>query len=115
MTLFSRRLKQAVKATIPDRDELVHKEHRELDYAMLILRNLLVGAAAVLFTLSFFFDDNIYHLCKAIGYFSGAGAYVFECLLLTNCFKTKVPHKELFMVYCLGPLYLLMGISYMIK
>lgn len=115
MTIFSRTLKKAVKATIPDRDVLVHKEHRELDYAMLIFRNVLVGAAAVLFSLSFFFTDDIYHLFKAIGYFCGAGAYVFECLLLTNCFKVKVPHKELFMVYCLGPLYLLMGLSYIMK
>lgn len=45
----------------------------------------------------------------------GAAAYVFECLLLTDCFKTKVPHKEMFMVYCLGPLYLIMGLGYILK
>ena len=52
---------------------------------------------------------------KGVAYFCGAGAYVFECLLLTDCFKTKVPHKEMFMVYCLGPLYLIMGLGYILK
>ena len=74
-----KKLKNALKATIPDRDVLTHEEHPKLDYAMLLVRNNLVGAAA----------------------------YVFECLLLTDCFKTKVPHKEMFMVNCLGPLYLI--------
>ena len=82
-----KKLKNALKATIPDRDVLTHEEHPKLDYAMLLVRNNLVGAAA----------------------------YVFECLLLTDCFKTKVPHKEMFMVYCLGPLYLIMGLGYILK
>ncbi len=107
-------IKHTVDATIPDRDELIHEEHPKLDYAMLLVRNCLVAVAAVLFILSFFFED-IYHILKAIAYFCGAGAYVFECLLLTDCFKTKVPHKELFMVYCLGPLYIIMGLGYIFK
>ena len=82
-----KKLKNALKATIPDRDVLTHEEHPKLDYAMLLVRNNLVGAAA----------------------------YVFECLLLTDCFKTKVPYKEMFMVYCLGPLYLIMGLGYILK
>ena len=112
-------IKHTVDVTTPDHDELVHEGHTRRDYVLLILRNILVGAAALLFVASFFFDElyhiDIYHILKGIAYFCGTGAYVFECLLLTNCFKTKVPHKELFMVYCLGPLYILMGISYLIK
>lgn len=107
-------IKHTVDTISPDSDELVHEGHKKRDYTMLAFRNILVGIAAFLFVLSFFFD-NIYHILKAIAYFCGASAYVFECLLLTDCFKTKVPHKEMFMVYCLGPLYLLMGISYMLK
>ncbi len=107
-------IKHTFDATIPDKDVLTHKEHPKLDYVMLILRNCLVVIAAAFFISSFFFD-HIYNILKAVGYFSGAGAYVFECLLLTNCFKTKVPHKEMFMVYSLGPLYLLMGLSYIFK
>ena len=107
-------IKHTVDATIPDKDELVHEGHKKRDYIMLILRNVFVGVAAVLFILSFFFDD-VYHILKGVAYFSGVIAYVFECLLLTNCFKTKVPHKEMFMVYCLGPLYILMAIGYFLK
>lgn len=99
-----------VDATIPDKDELTHKDHPKLDHAMLIIRNCLVGVAVILFVLSFFFDDAHYIL-RAVGYFCGVGAYVFECLLLTNCFKVKVPHREMFMVYCLGPLYLLLELE----
>ena len=106
-------IKHTVDATIPDIDELTHPEHPKLDYAMLLSRNCLVGIAAVLFIAAFFFKD-VYHILKAIAYFCGAGAYVFECLLLTDCFKTKVPHKEMFMVYCLGPLYILMGLGYIL-
>ena len=61
-----------------------------------------------------FFMDEIYHILKAIAYFCGAVAYFLEILLLTDCFKKKVHHKELFMVYCLGPLYLLMGLNYIL-
>lgn len=114
MSEFLEQIEHIVDATIPDRDELIHKEHPKTDYVMLIVRNLLVGVATVFFLLSFFFEDA-HHILRAVGYFSGAGAYVFECLLLTDCFKNKVPHKELFMVYCLGPLYLLMGLGYLLK
>ena len=107
-------IKHTVDATIPDREELTHKDHPRLDYAMLIIRNFLVSIAVILFILSFFFDDY-YNILKAIGYFCGAVAYIFECLLLTDCFKTKVPHTEMFMVYCLGPLYILLGLGYILK
>lgn len=114
MPKLLRKIKRTVDKTIPDKKELTHENHPRLDYIMLVIRNFLVGIAAVLFVLSFFFDD-IYHILKAIAYFCGTGAYIFECLLLTDCFKTKVPHKEMFMVYCLGPLYLLMGLGYIFK
>ncbi|MBQ7295453.1 MAG: hypothetical protein IJW86_04585 [Clostridia bacterium] len=114
MSDFLEEIEHIVDVTIPDKDELIHEEHPKLDYAMLIARNCLVGVAAVLFILSLFFDD-IYHILKGVAYFCGTGAYVFECLLLTDCFKTKVPHKEMFMIYCLGPLYLIMGLGYILK
>ena len=87
VSIWIKLLKNALKATIPDRDVLTHEEHPKLDYAMLLVRNNLVGAAA----------------------------YVFECLLLTDYFRMKVPHKEMIMVYCLGPLYLIMGLGYILK
>ncbi len=109
-----RRLKGLVVKTLPDRAELVRPDHKTFDYALLIIRNGLVALAAVLFVLSFIFDD-VHHTLKGIAYFSGAGGYLCECLLLTDCFKKKVPHKELFMVYCFGPIYILLGLDYIFK
>lgn len=114
MNKVLKKVKSTVDKTLPDKEELTHTGHHRRDYIMLVLRNFLVTMAVLLFVLSFFFDD-IYHTLKGIAYFCGAGAYAFECLLVTNCFKTKVPHEELFMVYCFGPLYILMGLGYILK
>lgn len=111
MSKIIEQIKHTVDVTIPDKEELTHGLHPKIDYILLVLRNLFVAAAAVLFLLSFFFHDN-QNIFKAIAYFCGTGAYVFECLAVTDCFQTKVPHTEMFMVYCFGPLYLLMGLSY---
>ncbi len=104
-------IKHTVDITIPDKEELTHGLHPKIDYALLILRNVFVSVAVLLFLAAFFFD-NIYNILKAVGYFCGAAAYVFECLAVTDCFQTKVPHTEMFMVYCFGPLYILMGLGY---
>lgn len=104
-------IKHTVDATIPDKEELTHGHHPKIAYALLVARNGFVLAAVLLFLLSFFFAE-FSHLFKALAYFLGAGAYLFECLLLTDCFEKKVPHTEMFMVYCFGPLYLLMGFHY---
>ena len=79
---------------------------------ILLLRNLAVGAAAALFLVSLFHLPCRY-LLKAIAYFFGAAAYFCEILLLTDCFTQKVPHREMFMAYCFGPMYILLGISYL--
>ena len=104
-------IKHTVDTTIPERNELPHVIHPKIDYIVLVLRNIFVALAALLFTISFFVGDA-YNIFKAIAYFCGTGAYLFECLAVTDCFQTKVPHTEMFMVYCFGPLYLLMGFSY---
>ncbi len=114
MSQIFEQLKHTVDATLPDKAELTHEDHPKLDYIMLVVRNILVAAAAVLFVLSFFLEAH-YHNLKAVAYFCGAGAYLFECLLITDCFKIKVPHQEMFMIYCLGPLYILMGLNYILK
>lgn len=111
MSNFFKQIKKTVDATIPDKEELTHGLHPIIDYILLVLRNFFVAVAVVLFVLSFFIPQY-YSLFKSIGYFFGAGAYLFECLAVTDCFKTKIPHTEMFMVYCFGPLYLLMGIGY---
>ena len=101
----------AVDVTIPDKEELTHGLHPKIDYLLLILRNVFVATAAMLFALSFFIHLAQADL-RAVGYFCGAAAYIFECLAVTDCFQTKVPHPEMFMGYCVGPLYFLMGLGY---
>lgn len=104
-------IKHTVDATIPDKEELTHGLHPKIDYVLLVFRNLFV-VLAVIFFITAFFISGAYNALKAIGYFCGAAAYIFECLAVTDCFQTKVPHTEMFMVYCFGPLYILMGIGY---
>ncbi len=104
-------IKHTVDVTIPDREELTHGLHPKIDYLFLVLRNVFT-ALAVLFFVGAFFFHSIHGTLKAVGYFMGAAAYIFECLAVTDCFMTKVPHTEMFMVYCFGPLYILMGFEY---
>ena len=58
---------------------------------------------------------DIHKLLRAAAYFLGAGAYFAEILVLTDGFRRKVPQKELFMAYCFGPLYILLGLSYLLE
>lgn len=111
MTKVLEKLKHTVDATIPDKEELTHGLHPKIDYILLVLRNLFALLAALTFLASLFLTEN-YVLSKVIGYFLGAAAYVLECLAVTDCFQKKVPHTEMFMVYCFGPLYVLMGLGY---
>ncbi len=113
MSKIFENIKHTVDATIPDKEELTHGLHPNVDYVLLVLRNLFVMIAVILFFISFFWNDA-YTILRGVGYFSGALAYVFECLAVTDCFQTKVPHTEMFMVYCFGPLYILMGLGYIL-
>lgn len=85
-------------------------EEARREHVLLVARNLAAGAAAALFLASFALAD-IHKLLRAIAYFCGAGAYVAEILILTDGFRRKVPQKELFMAYCFGPLYILLGLE----
>ena len=84
-------------------------EEARREHVMLVVRNLAAGAAAVLFLASFALAD-IHKLLRAAAYFLGA-----EILVLTDGFRRKVPQKELFMAYCFGPLYILLGLSYLLE
>ena len=85
----------------------------EIEHAVLLVRNIAVGAALVLFIASLL-HAPMEALLKGIAYFFGAAAYFCEIVLLTDCFTAKVPHKELFMAYCFGPMYILLGLSYLL-
>ena len=78
-------------------------EEARREHVMLVVRNLAAGAA------------DIHKLLRAAAYFLGAGAYFAEILVLTDGFRRKVPQKELFMAYCFGPLYILLGLSYLLE
>lgn len=96
-------------------DELLsHSHHSRLERLVLISRNI-----CVILSLLFFIASLVhfygYSLLKAIGYFIGAVAYVCEILLLTDCFAKKVQHSEMFMAYCFGPMYILMGLGYLLN
>ncbi len=75
------------------------------------LRNVFVVLAVSLFLLSLCLRS--YPSLRALGYLFGALAYICEILVLTDCFKVRIPHNELFMPYCFGPLYLIMGFGYL--
>ena len=78
---------------------------------LLLVRNVAAGVAAVLFIISFF---NVPAVVRAVAYFIGAGAYVAEILIMTRLFCHRPSHDEMFMAYVFGPLYLMMGVTYLI-
>lgn len=84
---------------------------RTVTMAMLDLRNGMVFLAVLLLLVSF---TPRYAALRAVGYLFGALAYVCEIFVLTDCFRVKLPNNELFMPYCFGPLYLIMGLGYLV-
>ena len=99
---------------LSEEEVISHSSHKKAEHLALLLRNLAVGAAVVLFFVSLFHVPFRYPL-KAIAYFLGAAAYCLEIVLLTDCFTTRVPHQEMFMAYCFGPMYILLGLSYLLN
>lgn len=98
---------------LEQKEELEAEKHKKVDGIILLLRNGIVLAAAVLFVISLILKGHS-SILRSIAYFCGTGAYFLEMLLLTDCFSKRIPHREMFMAYCFGPLYILLGISYLI-
>lgn len=105
-------LESDIEELFDDEEFIEHSSHHVLNEIVVWARNLAVLIAAVLFLISIF--DHELTKFKAIAYFFGAAAYFLELVEMTEYFKHKPPIKELFMVYCFGPLYILMGISYLL-
>ena len=103
--------KEDLVEALTEHDLLLGSKHQKIEHA--VLRNIAVGAALVLFIASLL-HAPMEALLKGIAYFFGAAAYFCEIVLLTDCFTAKVPHKELFMAYCFGPMYILLGLSYLL-
>ena len=98
---------------LSEEEIISHSDHQKIEHVVLLFRNIAVASAVVLFVLSLF-HLSVSHTLKGIAYFLGAAAYFSEFILLTDCFTKRVPHQEMFMAYCFGPLYILLGISYLI-
>lgn len=98
---------------LSEEEVISHSHHKKLEHLILLIRNIAVALAVVLFLASLL---HVSHgsMLKAIAYFLGAAAYFAEFLLLTDCFSTRVPHREMFMAYCFGPMYILLGLSYLL-
>ena len=110
---FAHKVKLTLISLLDEEELISHSRHPQLERFFLTLRNIAAALAVFVFLLSLLTDLPIYTKLKAVGYFFGAAAYLFEMALLTDCFTEEVDHKEMFMAYCFGPLYVLMGISYL--
>lgn len=113
MSKISVHLKHTLEITVPEMEEISDGLHPLIDFTLLLLRNIFVAVAAILFMIEIFLHGG-HNVLKAIAYLCGGIAYAFECLGVTDCFMKKVPHSEMFMVYCFGPLYILMGLTYIL-
>lgn len=98
---------------LSEHDFIERSHHKKLEHLVLLVRNIAVGIAVLLFLISLF-HIPYYHILKGVAYFLGAGAYFCEICLLTDCFTTRVEHHEMFMAYCFGPMYILLGLSYLL-
>ena len=84
----------------------------------LLLRNIMVCTAAVLFCLSLFPRGPLAgygNLLRFIAYILGALAYGAEIMLLTDGFRARKPPREMLMPYIFGVLYLILGFSYLLE
>ncbi len=88
--------------------------HKMTERVFLPARNICAAISTVLFLLSFFLH-HAHSFLRGFAYISGAIAYFFELGILTDNFTRKVSHRDLFMAYCFGPLYLLMGLAYLLE
>lgn len=95
---------------LSEEDFISHSHYRGLEYLLLIIRNIAVAFAMIFFIITLFNFTGA-DVLKAVAYLMGAIAYLCEILILTDCFHTKIPHHEMFMAYCFGPMYILLGIS----
>lgn len=97
---------------LSEEEILAHSKHRRAERFLLLGRNIAVAVAMLFFTVSLF-SVPCSHYLKATAYFLGAIAYFQEIVLLTDFFSKQVPHQEMFMAYCFGPMYVLLGLSYL--
>lgn len=84
----------------------------------LIIRNVAVSIAAIIFIISIMPESVIgenEHTLRGTAYIFGSLAYLCELIELTALFSKKHPFRELFMPYVMGVLYIVLSISYFMK
>ena len=106
-----RNLETDIEELFDDEEFIEHSKSHILSEIIVWGRNLAVLVAVILFLISIF-NHELTKL-RAIAYFFGAACYFLEIVEMTEYFRHTPPIKEMFMVYCFGPLYILMGISYL--
>ena len=114
MKNHSYNIREEFENLIEEPELIQQSRHKTVERVYLWIRNICVAISAVIFILSFFIH-NYQSLLRGVAYIFGAVAYFSEFGILTDNFTRKVPHKELFMVYCFGPLYVLMGLAYLLE
>jgi len=108
-------IRETVEETFQEEELIAQSEHPKLEHGVLYIRNGAVLIAMVLFAIAILPILLPYtSILMAVGYFFGAAAYVAEILMLTDFFRVKVPNSEMFMAVCFGPMYILMGINYIL-
>lgn len=106
---------ESVLEVILHEDELIEEStHKSVEHMALFFRNIVVVVAALMFLLSLIIHSQA-SLFRGTGYILGAIAYFCELVMLTDGFSRKAEHDELFMIYCFGPLYILMGVVYFLE
>lgn len=113
MSKFSQLAKEVVDEGLLEKENIKKSRHKVPEKIFLWVRNVLVAVAAVIFIFSIIMHNHEDTL-KGIAYFCGAGAYVSEIIIATDIFTRKLNKHELFMAFCFGPLYILLGLSYIL-
>ena len=100
---------------LPKHEDWEHAAHYDHEEKLLRWRNVCVTVAAGLFVASLLpVTGHSAGFCKAAAYFVGAGAYILELATLTDGFRRREPFREMYMPYLFAPLYVLLGISYLL-
>lgn len=108
-------VKEIIEEIVSEKELIEESEDKETEEKLLRIRNIAVCIAMILFIISLFHGVAHHEIIRGIGYIFGAGAYFTELLMMTDCFKAKLDHKELFMAYCFFPMYLIFAITYILE
>ena len=106
--------KEDLVEALTEHDLLLGSKHQKIEHAVLLVRNIAVGAALVLFIASLL-HAPMEALLKGSRISFGAAAYFCEIVLLTDCFTAKgAAQGSCSWPIASGPMYILLGLSYLL-